>query len=102
MTGIQRDELADIKQEEMSSRARALLGPIPCLLGIHNWGPPKAVTSVVLHGEEQDDGDWDHWTDDPTKKVTQHCRSCSRYRDREDLDWQQLSDIQAGRTEPNT
>jgi hypothetical protein len=98
--GIKRNELAEVKRREMSSKFRRLLGPIPCLFGIHNWGPPKARNSVTLRGERDEDGEWDHWTEDPTKNVSQYCQSCPKRREREDLDWQTLADIQAGRTAP--
>lgn len=82
------------------SRLRNVLGPLPCLFGIHNWSEPRAVNSVTLHGEKQDDGNWEHWTDDPSKKVSQACESCPRYRQRTDLDWHTLSERQRGDDSP--
>lgn len=95
---LERDELADVKRQEMSSRFRSLFGPLPCLIGLHNWGPPKAVNAVSLHGQRDEDGEWEHWTEDPTKTVRQLCQSCTKVRDREDLDWELLADIQKGNT----
>lgn len=95
-SSLTRDELHEMKEQEMSSRLRAVFGPLLCIFGLHNWGPPKAQNSLVLHGEKQDDGTWEHWTEDPSKSVSQYCQSCPKYRDREDLDWNALAAIQRG------
>lgn len=75
-------------------RPRSLLGPLPCLFGLHDWGEPRAMNrGLVISGERGDSGDWDIDIDDTTEKVvTQHCQQCRKYRDRDDLDWDDVRD----------
>jgi len=94
--GIERDEIHEYKKQEMSSRFRTYFGPLFCIIGLHNWGPPKAVNSITLRGRKDDGGEWEHWTEDPSKNITQSCKSCPSYRERDNLDWEKLSDIQTG------
>lgn len=85
--------------ERVLKRFRWFLGPLPCLFGIHNWEPPRAVNGITLSGERTEDG-WETTVDNsPNRRVTQHCQHCSRYRERPDLDWVEIAATQSKETE---
>lgn len=88
----------DIIRKNTSSSARSRLGGLPCLFGLHNWGPPVPVNSARLMGQRREDGTWDTETQSSTGKVAQECRSCPKYRHRDDLlpDRDRLIAIQRG------
>lgn len=67
------------------STIRHYLGPVPCLLGWHDWSEPTLVSRVGISGERQDDGSWERETTPQHKAITQDCDWCARYRDRPDL-----------------
>jgi hypothetical protein len=68
------------------SKIRHHLRGLPCLFGWHEWSKPRLVNRVGLSGERNEDGSWDTETTPQHQAITQDCRWCSRYRDREDLE----------------
>jgi len=83
----------DILEKNSESTYRALLGPLPCLFGLHGWRKPRPSTSISAHAKRNDDGTYDvDWDDAQTKEVTQSCNHCNRVRTRPDLDWDDVKE----------
>lgn len=90
----------EILIEESSSKLRDTVGPLPCVLGIHNWRYPIVTNGLTFSGDQAGDGTWVVESEQTGERVAQYCRSCSKRRERSDLNdgetMERLKAIQRG------